>query len=236
MGSEWLTMITEILEGAGFRAGEEYPAGRFPEITEPVAAVGLRALNCADGEAVMSVRILSPRSIGGWACQSAAAEAVAALEKAGVRCQTGKMEHEARPDWFAICITAAIPVCREGGVWVAGGGWKIFLDGKEQSWVTEFTAAQDQDRRLIGSVSQAEPTGVTPGKGGWSVCMIQQVPPEGKEPAEPAEPFVLTASRGGRSHVYSGCCWNSVERYYRDDGIRVVRKGFALTREVKAVG
>lgn len=232
MGFEWLELVVGVLTEAGIRADEEYAVGTVPEITEPVAAVGLSGLDCSEGEAAMAVRILSPRKLGGWACQTRAVDAVAALEAAGIRCQMGAMEYLAGSDCYSIRIQAAMEVRLSEGSWVQGSHWQILVGETEVSWVTEFAGEQDQGRRLIGATCQSDPVGVTPGSGGWTIRMIQQIPQNGAEQAEPDEPFTLTVQHGDQKQTYSDCYWNSVERVYSQSGTKVTWQGFALGREV----
>lgn len=236
MGYEWLNLVVRILTDAGFRAGEEYPAKGFPEIAEPVAAVGLMGLNCAQGEATVKVGVISPRKLGGWACQNAAAEAVAALEAEGIRCQMGGMEYLARIDCYQVEIHAVIRIDGSGEDLSAGKGWKVFQGSQQMLWVKEFTTVQEQNRRLIGATAQAEPVGVTPGKGGWTVRLVQQIPPGEAEPEDQSEPFKLMAMQEGWTHTYNDCYWDRVKRSYSDSGLLLERQGYAMRREVARLG
>ena len=68
MGYELLEAVTGRMRDAGLRAGEEFPAGERMEILAPAAAVGLRELDPVQGMATFTVRVLSPRLLGGWCC------------------------------------------------------------------------------------------------------------------------------------------------------------------------
>ena len=65
MGYELLEALAELLRKAGLQAGEEYPGYQQPAVDGPTAAVGLRELDAAAGLVRYSVRILSPRILGG---------------------------------------------------------------------------------------------------------------------------------------------------------------------------
>lgn len=231
MGREWLTWLAEILTAAGIRAGEEYPAGEWMEVAEPVAAVGLAELDCSAGTAEFSVRVLSPRRLGGWTCQSAGAKAAEALAKEGLLCRMGGMEYLSGNDCFCVMLTVTAEIsCREGS-WRFGGQWTYAWNEELIPGVEEFTAEQDLDRRLIGAFCQGEPVGVTPGFGGWKLTLVQTV--SGEEPEGPAEPFTLDVTGDATAVRYSGCCWNSITRQHTRQGLRIERRGFALRREVK---
>ena len=86
------------------------------------------------------------------------------------------------------------------------------------------------------AVSRATPVAVTPGKGGWSIRLVQKIG-SGVVEAEPLEePFVLAVTQDGVTEVYSGCYWNHIQRSHGNDGLKVVRKGFALAQEVTQDG
>ena len=49
------------------------------------------------------------------------------------------------------------------------------MDGAVLSGIVDFSAEQDRGRRLVGAVSRATPVAVTPGKGGWSIRLVQKI-------------------------------------------------------------
>lgn len=230
MGYELLEGLLELLRSAGLKAGEAYPAGDRTAISDAVAAVGLRELDTAAGEARFTVRILSPRSLGGWHCQTQAAAAGAALRGGGLVLQTGEMEYLSGSDCFCITLTASQPVVCDGESWRAGSRWMVLCGDAEQEQVVSFRALRDQGRRPYGGLCRSEPHGVTPGTGGWTIELVQAGP---AEPVE--EPFELTVRRGSGEELYLGCCWNETELLHTQEGLRLTRRGFALSREVSAV-
>ena len=232
MGYELLEELTGILEAAGIPAGEEYPAGDRAEIVSPVAAVGLRELDCANSLARFSVRILSPRLLGGWCCQRKAAQAVQALHGAGMTCDVEEMEYLPGSDCFCVKLTATRSVRWDGSAWIAGSGWQVLRDGEEEKNVLSFRATRNQGRRILGTFCQAEPVGVTPGAGGWQIELVQS----GVEEEGGQEPFSLTVRAGGRTQRFGGCCWNETQIDLGAEGLRRIRRGFALSREVETDG
>jgi len=228
MEYELLEATAALLTAAGLRAGEEYPGGERMEILSPAVAVGLRELDAAAGEARYTVRVLSPRLLGGWCCQVWAARAEAALTGAGMACTAEEMEYLTGCDCFCGKLTAAQPVVRSSDGWVPGVRQRVFCGDTEQTGVESFRAVRDQGRRLVGAHGQQSPVAVTPGTGGWELELVRWLtePPE----ALP-EPFVLTVREGARQTSYTGCCW-SEERYeHTQRGTRLIRRGFALGRE-----
>lgn len=233
MGYELLEAVADILSAAGIRAGEEYPAGERVEIFSPVAAVGLRELDFGAGEARFTVRILSPRILGGWCCQTYAAKAGQALHDGGLSCTAGEMEYLSGSDCFCITLTASMAVVPGEGEWLAGRRWQVLCGDAEQECVISFRAVRNQGRRIVGAMCQSEPIAVTPGNGGWELELVQTVT---REPEGPEEPFLLTVRHGQMEHRYSGCCWNETVIEHTQGGLRLTRRGLALGREVLSDG
>ena len=228
-----LEELRELLEAAQIPAGEEYPAGERVEIVSPVAAVGLRELDCANAVARFSVRILSPRILGGWCCQSKAAQAVQVLHRAGLSCSAAEMEYLNGSDCFCISLSVSQPVFESAEGWSAGSGWQVLRDEIEEKNVLSFRAVRNQGRRLLGAFCQSEPVRVTPGAGGWQIELVQS---GAAEPGEGEEPFTLTVRAAGAEQRYLGCCWNETEIILGGEGLKRIRRGFALTREVENHG
>lgn len=231
MGIEWLNAIVKLLRDAGIRADEGFPGQMRMEIASPVAAVGLRGLDWREGLAEFEIRILSPRNLGGWQCQTAAAEAVAALENGGVLCRMEPMDHQAGTDCFEMLILGEQYVLDSGEESTATGIFEILIGEEPASHVTEFSAEQNRERRLIGSVNDTDPIGITPAKGGWQIRLVQTIPAGGVLLPEAAEPFDLTVKENGLTTRFSGCGWNRVKKELDQSRIRMEWEGFALTRE-----
>ena len=229
MGYDLLQQLTGLLTAAGLRAGEEYPAGERMDILSPAAAVGLRELDADQGAAVFTVRILSPRILGGWCCQVWAAKAVRALVDGGMTCATGEMEYLSGSDCFCVALTVRWPVVRQGEAWIPGSRWQVEIGETVQEGLVSFRAVRSQGRRTLGALFRDAPVGVTPGSGGWSLELIQR--PD-LEPEEAEEPFELTLREDGRVIRYTGCCWNETVWDHDQTGQLLTRRGFALGREV----
>lgn len=232
MGYELLETVTGLLTAAGLRAGEEFPGGKRMEILAPAAAVGLQALDPGKGVASFSIRILSPRMLGGWCCQVWASRAVQALTDAGMDCQTAQMDYRGGSDCFCVVVTARCRVAFSGDHWEVGSIRQIWIGETIQKGVESFQAVRRQERRIIGAFWQAAPVAVTPGKDGWELELVQ-IPQE--EPEEGEEPFTLTLREGDREIRYTGCCWNETLWQHHREGLRLTRRGFALGREVSAI-
>ena len=227
-----LEELRALLEADGIPAGEEYPAGERVEIVSPVAAVGLRELDCADAVARFSVRILSPRILGGWCCQHKAAQAAQVLHRAGMTCSAAEMEYLSGSDCFCVTVTAEQSVVPGTEGWTPGGSLRVFCGERELKGAQSFRAVRDQGRRILGTTGYAKAVGITPGREGWSLELQQRMDGAAEELTEP---FTLTVRVGDRVSRYTGCCWNEERYEHTDRGLRLIRRGFALGREEENV-
>lgn len=232
MGRGILEWVRQLLCQGGIPAREAWPGERRPEPEAPMAAVGLRALDGAEGMATVSVDLISPRHLGGWECQLRAAEVAQSLQEAGCSCETEQMEYLPESDCFRIGITARMAVEPGEEGWIAAGRLLICMDGQPVEGVRSFRAVRDLGRRLLGAMGRGEPVGITAGSGGWSIELVQSAQPEQAEP----DPFELTVRQGSRTERFGGCCWNETVLEYDAAGGRMIRRGFALTREVQTDG
>ena len=235
MGIEWLNGIAEILRNAGFRTGEAFPTGKRMESEEAVAAVGLRNLNCREGTAEFEIRILSPRRLGGWHCQNAAAEAVTALENNGIACRMEPMSFRNGCDCFEMVIIGQKQVIAQQET-PAAEVFRITVGNEAAQGVTVFQAEQDRGRRLIGTLNQRDPVGVTRGTGGWKIRLVQEILPGGTCLSEPEEPFTLWVQEQKGVTRFSGCCWNRVAKSLERTRTKIEWEGFALTRTESVSG
>lgn len=227
MGYELLSWLTALLNEAGLRAGEEYPAGKRVEILSPVAAVGLRELDMDAGEVRFSVRVLSPGLLGGWCCQTWAAKAVQVLHGAGLTTATGEMAYLKSEDCFCISITASLAAVPGEAGWTVGRRWRVLCGDSEAAGVVSFRAERALGRSFVGEMGCAAPQAVTEGAGGW----LLELRLRDADVPETEEPFVLTASCADFTHRYTGCCWNEAEYEYGQGGLTVTRRVLALGKE-----
>ena len=148
-------------------------------------------------------------------------------------CSAAEMEYRKGSDCFCVSLTVSRPVYEGADGWSAGSGWQVLRDDVEEKHVRSFRAVRNQGRRLVGTFCQSTPTRVIPGAGGWQIELVQS---GAAEPGEGQEPFTLTVCAGGARQRYLGCCWNETEIVLGGEGLKRIRRGFALEQEVEADG
>ena len=231
---EWLKRITKILEAEGIPCIRAFLKEPAPHMTEATAAVGLRDLDWEKGSAFFTVRILSPRTSGGWTCQRTAVRAVTALETAGIRTRMGQMEYRRGCDCMEVPLTAELIVREAEPEKPVPRAWKIAVGGTELPFAVEFEEEEDLKRRMVGAMGEMRPVSVTPGSGGWKLHLVQKFPAGTAEPQLGPEPLEVTVTREGRTIRYTGCCRNCTRRSFADGVLTVESQGFALGRTEEA--
>lgn len=234
---EWLSGVREILTNAGFRAEIGYPGQGAVALTGTVAAVNLTQVNTGESQAVVTVTILTPRTLGLGQCQEQAGEAAGVLSReTGCGWTFSGWRYESGIDCYAIEVTGSARYCRSADGWIRDSGCQVAIGEENQSYVTDFLARQALDRRFLRPHAQTDPAWVTPGVGGWTIKLTQLFPVTETEPAAVEEPFTLTVKRGGSTQVFSDCYWGTYSSQQKERGTEVVRSGFALSREVTEDG
>ncbi len=232
MGERFLNHIIRTLTHACIPVEAGYPAGKWVSLERAVTAVEVRDLDFDQGKAAFCIRVLSPRTLGGWECQRLAIDVLCALHSDGMEGRMGPMEFLQGSDCYCICVDGAMDVafCKE---WYPGKRWEIWCGDVTLENVESFRAVRDQGRRVIGSLCQEEPVGVTPGHGGWEIELVQYV----RQATDvQTEPFTLAIRDRDRQITFTGCHWNREEWDHEQRGLRRTRKGFALRREEEMYG
>ncbi len=235
MGSEWLDQVVTLLTQAGIDAGEDHPTGPVPWQKQPKAVVALTALDTQEGVAQLTVGYYSPRALGGWACQTGAAEAAAALTEGGFPCRMGAMSYASGSDCYEIPITFNMVVYQtsdDGETPVAPASpWSVSIDGVNVEWVKQCKTWQDRQRRLLWDHKEGTPVGISDGYGGWEIQLVQELPSGISGQAMPDSAFTLVVTHGEATETYTGCRWNEVRRSHTAAGVTVQWQGFALEKE-----
>ena len=63
-----------------------------------------------------------------------------------------------------------------------------------------------------------------------------EIPAGEPEDPEPGDPLTIRLAGNILTEEYNGCCWTSVQRIMTREGLRKIRKGFALERKVESDG
>lgn len=235
MGSVILQRVLTALKNGGFAAELAYPGRKMPQITGPVAAVHMARVDSAALTSTVSVTILSPGELGGSACEAEAMEAMELLLGCGAVCVQEGCVYDRVSQLYAVEIRASFA----GVSWpegTTGAGFSVSINGVSHGCAVAFQSEETRD--FTAEYVTTDPLPMANGTGmiQWSLRLEEQIPVGTAEPAEPGPGFSLVVSTDEKKEVYTGCQWISISREYSSQGLRRLRKGFALKREETANG
>lgn len=237
MGNVILQQVLTALKNGGFAAELAYPGRAMAQITEPVAAVRMEKVDSAALTSTVAVSILSPGELGGSACEEAALKALDLLLGCGAVCIQRGCTYDRVSRLYEVEISAAFTsISQSEEVTPTGPGFSVAIDGIRQSYAVSFRSQETRDYTAEYVTTEPLPMASGSGKVQWSLHLEEQVPVGTAEPAEPGPGFTLVVTTGEKTETFTGCQWTSVSRKYDSQGLRRVRKGFALNREETANG
>lgn len=229
MGTQWLSQTAQTLRTAGFRVETGYPARRAVALSDTVAAVNILSMEQNEVQELL-VTVLSPRTLGLEGCQSRAAEALQALTADGNQWRFSGWQFDREIDCWRVEIhgtPAAVTPSQP---------YSVSIGQVTVPYVTSFLAEQQLQRRMIYPHWAGTPSGVIPGKPGWTLKLTQLLPQTEAEPEPEAEPFSVTVRRGDQCIHYPRCYWQSYSSQQLPEGTRLLRQALALSREVTEDG
>lgn len=238
MGNVILEQVLTALKKGGFAAELAYPGRTMPRITGPVAAVHMKKVDSAALTSTVAVSILSPGELGGAACEEAALKALDLLCGCGAVCVQQVCVYDRVSQLYAVEISAAFTSVSqsEEESTPAGPGFSVAINGIYHGCAVAFRS--EETRGYTAEYVTTEPLPVASGTGRvqWSLRLEEQIPVGTAEPVEPDPGFSLVVTTEKKVETYTGCQWTSVSREYEGQGLRRIRKGFALARKETANG
>ncbi len=235
MGNVILQQVLTALKDGGFAAELAYPGRKMPQITGPVAAVHMAKVDSAALTSTVSVTILSPGKLGGAACEAEALEVMELLLGCGAVCVQEGCVYDRVSQLYAVEIRAAFTsVSQSEGT--TGAGFSVAINGVSHGCAVAFQSEETRDYTVEYVTTDPMPMANGTGKVQWSLRLEEQIPLGTAEPAEPSPGFSLVVTTEEKTETYTGCQWTSVSREYSSQGLRRLRKGFALKREETANG
>lgn len=227
MGNSILELVLQVLRAGGFRADVAYPGQKHPVISESVAAVHILKTDGAQRTVTAEVFIVCKASLGGTRCETDAVEAAQLLSDAGAECVLEGCKYDGINQTYSVRILADF---REETV-APELDFQVYAGSTLLPHAVRFCAEKATDNEVYYSMGQSSPAGVSPGQWIWKIILEELVPPgEAEVFRNDMGSLTITAETGTES--YSGCCWTSIKREFTRDGLRQIRTGTALAKEV----
>ena len=233
MGISILELVLRNLRNAEFRADVAYPGQKFPKVTEPVAAVHIEKVDRANLSVTVEVNIICPASMGGTACEVEALRATEVLRWSGATCIQNGCSYDGVSQVYVVAVLATYTCITDAENCTLGPGFRIYIDDIYHRFAYTFSEEEVQQREVQYEMGEKLPVGISQGKTYWAIAMEELIPAGSAEMEEPAGAFKLRAVFDGREETFYHCRWTSVKREFTREGLRRIRKGIAMLREVE---
>jgi len=231
MGRMILQQVLQCLRQAEIPAEESCPGRKYPQISQPVAAVHIHSANTQLREVVLEVCVVCPGSMGAGACAAEGMRVCRLLQKLGASCQQNGYRYDGMSRLTQVSILATFEGWETENHWISGPGFRVLADGEELPWVVNFQAeqvVQAQPRYVMGEALAAD---IAQGSVLWKLQLEQKIPNGCAEDGDIPNPDRLMVEREGISTCYTGCCWTEISRLYSREGLVRRFTGICTGRE-----
>lgn len=232
MGISILEKVLQRLRQARFNAMPAFPGQKYPQITEPVAAVHIEKVDRASMTVTLEINIICPASYGGTACEVEALRATETLQWDGAVCIQNGCTYDGASQVYMVAILATYTCVTEADSCVIGPGFDVYINEIYHRFVTQFTEEENRTHKVEFEMGEIAPIGISLGNSVWEITMEELILPGSPEYQEPKGPFELKIERNGGTVVYYHCRWLSVRREMSRNGLRRICKGVSMLKEV----
>ena len=230
MGLSILELVLRRLRQANFTASVAYPGQKFPQITEPVAAVHIEKVDRSSLTVTVEVNIICPASMGGTACEVEALRATEALRWSGAVCVQNGCSYDGVSQVYVVSVLATFTCVTEEKSCTMGPGFTVYIDEVYQPYILRFAEEELHDRKTLYEMGEEVPKGICPGRKGWTISTEELIPAGSPETQEPPGAFKLQVITDVKTETYYHCRWTSIRREYTREGLKRVRQGIAMDR------
>ena len=232
MGISILELVLRHLRQANFTADVAYPGQKFPEIKSTVAAVHIEKVDRANLSVTVEVNIICPAAQGGTACEVEALRATDALRWAGAVCVQNGCTYDGVSQVYIVSVLATFTGITEEDRCTLGPGFTVSINDHFQTHVISFSEEEVLERDAEFETGESAPVGISEGRRYWKFTLEEMIPTGNGEVADPVEPFELQIESDAVLETYYYCKWTSIARTFTREGLRRVRRGVSMLREV----
>lgn len=233
MGISILEQVLRQLRNAEFQADVAYPGQKFPQITKTVAAVHIEKVDRANMTVTLEVSIITPASLGGTACELEALRATEVLKWDGAVCVQNGCSYDGASQVYVVTVLATYTCVTEADSCTLGPGFQVFINDNFQPFAVSFSEEEVRHHRVEYEMGEAQPAGVSLGSRIWNITLEELILPGSPEAAEPKDAFELRIERAAGIETFYHCQWLSVCREMSQSGLKRIRKGVAMLKEVE---
>lgn len=233
MGISILELVLQNLRNAEFAADVAYPGQKFPEITEPVAAVHIEKVDRANLTVTVEVNIICPASMGGTTCEVEALRATEVLRWSGATCVQNGCTYDGVSQVYVVAILATYTCITEADDCTLGPGFQVYINDIYHRFAYSFYEEEVQERSAEYEMGEILPVGISQGKSHWEIGLEELIPAGSAETDEPTGAFELKVVTDDRAEIFYHCRWTSIKREFTKEGLRRIRRGISMLREVE---
>jgi len=233
MGFSILDMVLGNLRNAEFNADVAYPGQKFPKVTEPVAAVHIEKVDRARLSVTVEVNIICPASMGGTACELEALRATEVLRWSGATCIQNGCTYDGVSQVYVVAVLATYTCITEADDCILGPGFHVYINELYHHHIVNFWEEEVQEREAQYEMGEKLPMGISQGKSHWVIGMEELIPVGSAVMEEPQGAFKLRLETEGKTETFYHCRWTSTRREFTQEGVRRIRKGISMLREVE---
>ena len=233
MGYSILELVLSRLRENGFTATCAYPGQVFPQITETVAAVHIEKVDRANLTVTIEITMVCPASLGGTRCEMDALRVTEILRWTGAVCIQNGCRYDGVAQVYMVSILATFTGITEENSCVIWPGFYCYVDERYHRYAVDFQTEQTSDVQVIHRMGQTAAVGLHPGQEVWQIRLEELIPAGSEEVQEPEGEFDVKIISDLITETFRGCRWTSIQRQRTRQGLRRIRKGYAMSREVK---
>lgn len=233
MGYSILELVLRRLREAGFTADIAFPGQKFPRITDTVAAVHIEKVDRANMSVTVEINVVCPASMGGTECEVQALRATEVLRWSGAVCVQNGCSYDGAAQVYVVQVLATFTGVTGEDSCTIWPGFYCYIDDLIQKFAISFTAERTSRAQAEYVMGEKDPVGISLGSSLWSIQLEELIPSGSYEAEEPEGEFCLQIYGEAQTETYSGCQWTSVKREFSRQGLRRLRKGYALKKEVQ---
>lgn len=232
LGISILEKVLQRLRQAKFKATVAFPGQKYPQITEPVAAVHIEQVDRASMTVTLEVNIICPASYGGTACEVEALRATETLQWDGAICIQNGCTYDGASQVYMVAILATYICVTDKDNCIMGPGFDVYINDIYHRFAVGFTEEENRKHTVEFEMGERAPMGISLGSSVWEITLEELILAGSPEYEEPEGPFELRIVRAAGTDVYYHCRWLSIRREMTHNGLRRICKGVSMLKEV----
>ena len=236
MGISILELVLRRLREENFLADVAFPGQKYPNITEPVAAVHIEKVDRSNLSVTVEVSIICPAALGGTFCEVEALRATEVLRWAGATCIQNGCEYDGLAQVYVVSILATFTCITEADDCVMGPGFRVYVKENSVPFAVSFQAEQVVDIAAQYEMGEDAPIGIRNGSWVWKIRLEELIPAGNMEARDPEGGFELRVESDTVTETYYRCYWTSVRREFTRQGLRRIRTGISMRRQEATYG